>query len=227
MAIMAKWRDKEWEVSPKKVNAIQNLSFGYEQKAEDNKATEGVPLTNERGLEMFSITFSNVLHSGAGVDPRKEIESWEKLVTKTGKFFLNGKQLGPTLQLRKVNVSNITLDDLGRMRLATLTFTLKEYEDVPTPVLPDSTTSLNVGAQTVEKEEKKPDNNQAEVAPVSTLKVGSYVKPTGDKYFTGQTIPQWVKDKSHVVSQIKGEKTLLGNPDGINSWVYTNELTLV
>ena len=53
------------------------------------------------------------------------------------------------------------------------------------------------------------------------------VKPTGSKYYTGQTIPNWVKQRSHKVSQISGEKTLLGYPDGICSWVYTNELTLV
>ena len=52
------------------------------------------------------------------------------------------------------------------------------------------------------------------------------MKPTGKKYATGQTIPQWVKDRKHKVSQIKGDRVLLGHPDGINSWVYLSEVTL-
>jgi len=64
-------------------------------------------------------------------------------------------------------------------------------------------------------------------APTQTIKVGSRVKPTGAKYTTGQTIPQWVKDRSHEVSQISGDKVLLGYPNGICSWVYLNEVTLV
>ena len=226
MSVMAKWRDKSWEVSPKKVITIQNLAFAYEQKADNNRAAEGSPSTNERGTELFTLSFTSMLHSNAGIDIMKEIESWKTLVSKTGAFYLNGKQLGPKLQLRKVAVSNTTLDDFGRVRLATLSFTLKEY-DGETAVETKSTTALNVGARTSSKEEKKPDNSQLNSAPTKTISVGSFVRPTGTKYYTGQTIPQWVKEQSHKVSQIVGEKTLLGNPDGINSWVFTNELTLV
>ena len=59
--------------------------------------------------------------------------------------------------------------------------------------------------------------------------MGDRVKPTGQKYATGQTIPGWVKERSHVVSQIKESqnKVLLGHPSGINSWVYLSEVTLV
>ena len=226
MAVMAKWRDKSWEVSPQRVTAIENLSFAYSQKADNNSTAEGSPPTNERGTELFSMSFSCVLHSGAGVDVMKEIESWQKLVTKTGVFYLNGKKLGPKLQLRKVSVGSTTLDDYGRLRLATLSFSLKEYDEATTSV-PETTSALKVGAQTADKSEKKPDNSQAAAAPTTTISVGSMAKPTGAKYATGQTIPGWVKERSHKVSQIKSDRTLLGNPDGINSWVYTNELTLV
>ena len=55
------------------------------------------------------------------------------------------------------------------------------------------------------------------------------MKPTGTKYATGQTIPSWVKQRSHKVSQIKESqnRVLLGHPNGINSWVYLSEVTLV
>ncbi len=226
MATMAKWGKKTWAVSPKKVLALEDLSFSYAQVADNNTSTEDKKPTNERGTELFSLAFSTVLHSGAGVDVRAEIEGWEKLVTQVNYLYLNGKKLGPMLQLRKVAVNNVKLDDLGRMRLATLSFEFKEY-DADTTSVKVSTSALNVKASTSSKSQKKTTNTAVKKAATKTLKVGSYVKPTGKKYATGQTIPEWVKQRSHKVSQIKGSKVLLGSPSGINSWVYKNEVTLV
>lgn len=225
MAIMAKWRDMTFEVSTNKVNAVEDLSFSYEQIADSNSDAEGKPQTNERGTQLFPLSFSVMLHSAAGIDVRSEIQRWENLVTKTGYFYLQGKKLGPVVQLRKVAVREVKLDDLGRMRLAKLSLTFKEYDKKTTSVI--DTSALNVGAKTSSKSEKKATNTQATSAQKQTIKVGAMVKPTGKKYYTGQTIPNWVKQRSHKVSQISGEKTLLGYPDGICSWVYTSELTLV
>ena len=45
----------------------------------------------------------------------------------------------------------------------------------------------------------------------------------------GIRIPQWVKDRTHIVSQVRefsGEmRVLLGHPDGINSWVRMSDVT--
>ena len=59
------------------------------------------------------------------------------------------------------------------------------------------------------------------------ITVGSTVKVSGAKYATGQTIPQWVKNTTHEVSQISGDRALLGHNGGINSWVYLKDLALV
>ena len=226
MATMAKWGSKTWAVSSKKVVALQGLSFSYTQVADENASTEEKKTTNERGTELFPLSFSTTLHSGAGVDVRAEIESWKALVTQVNYFYLGGKKLGPKLQLRNVAVNDVVLDDLGRMRLATLTFEFKEY-DPDTTSVKVSTSALNVKASTSSKSQKKTTNTAAKKATKKTIKVGSYVKPTGKKYVTGQTIPTWVKQRSHKVSQIKGNRVLLGHPSGINSWVYLNEVTLV
>ena len=228
MATMAKWGSKTWAVSSKKVVALEGLSFSYSQVADENTSTEEKKTTNERGTELFPLSFTTTLHSGAGVDVRAEIESWEKLVTKVNYFYLGGKRLGPKLQLRKVAVDSVKLDDLGRIRLATLSFEFKEY-DPDTTSVKVSTSALNVKASTSAKSQKKTTNTAAKKATKKTIKVGDYVKPTGKKYATGQTIPAWVKQRSHKVSQIKTSqnKVLLGHPSGINSWVYLNEVTLV
>lgn len=227
MAVMAKWRSKTWEVSTRKVNAIAGLSFSYKMKAETNTDLEDSPSTNERGMELMPLSFETQLHSAAGIDVRQEIESWQALVMKTGSFYLAGQKLGPNMQLKEVSAGNIQLDDFGRMRAAKLSFTFEEANPDTTKTPSSTTTALNVGAQTASKSEKKPENSQVKSSTKTTIKVGSYVKPTGSNYATGQKIPAWVKQRSHKVSQIKGDRTLLGSPDGINSWVYTNELTLV
>ena len=56
---------------------------------------------------------------------------------------------------------------------------------------------------------------------------GSTVKVSGAKYATGQTIPGWVKSTTHKVSEISGDRALLGRDGGICSWVYLKDLTLV
>ena len=228
MATMAKWGSKTWAVSTKKVVALEGLAFSYKQVADENTSTEEKKTTNERGTELFPLSFTTTLHSGAGVDVRAEIESWKALVTKVDYFYLNGKKLGPKLQLREVSVSSVKLDDKGRMRLATLSFTFKEYEADTTSVKV-STSALKVKASTSSKSTKKTTNKAAKKAKTRTIKVGDYVKPTGNRYATGQKIPSWVKQKSHKVSQIKTSqnKVLLGHPNGINSWVYLSEVTLV
>ena len=228
MATMAKWGPKTWAVTPQKVVALEGLAFSYSQVADNNTSTEEKKTTNERGTDLFPLSFTTVLHSGAGVDVRAEIESWKKLVTKVNYFYLGGKKLGPKLQLRKVSVSNVKIDDFGRMRLATLSFELKEY-DPDTTNVKVSTSALKVGASTSAKSAKKTENKAVEKAATKTITVGCYVRPTGQKYATGQTIPGWVKERSHKVSQIKESqnKVLLGHPDGINSWVFLSEVTLV
>ena len=59
------------------------------------------------------------------------------------------------------------------------------------------------------------------------ITVGSTVKVSGTKYATGQTIPGWVKSTTHKVSEISGDRALLGRDGGICSWVYLRDLTLV
>lgn len=225
----ARWGPKLWYLNTKKVLMLEDLSFSYSQAADNNDSTEEKKTTNERGLELFPLTFTTKLHSGAGVDVRKEIESWKELVTQVHQFYLGGKKLGPKLQLKKVGVNVDQIDDLGRMRLATLTLEFKEYQADTTKVTV-STSALNVKASTSAKSQIKTASNTSSNAKKGMkkkqLSKGDYVKPIGKKYVTGETIPAWVKQRSHVVSQVKLDKVLLGHPNGINSWVYRSEVTL-
>ena len=66
MPTMAQWGSKKWAVSSKQVVALEGLAFSYEQVADENTSTEDKKTTNERGTELFPLSFTTVLHSGAG-----------------------------------------------------------------------------------------------------------------------------------------------------------------
>lgn len=57
-----------------------------------------------------------------------------------------------------------------------------------------------------------------------SIVVGSTVKLHGARYATGETIPNWVKERTHTVMQVGNGKILLRE---IYSWVYTSDVTLV
>lgn len=79
---------------------------------------------------------------------------------------------------------------------------------------------IDGGGGTVTQPEVKPEPSK----PTSpTIKVGSKVKVKGSNYATGQVIPAWVKTQVYSITQITGDRALLG---GINSWVYIKDLTL-
>lgn len=81
----------------------------------------------------------------------------------------------------------------------------KEYEALTSPVLAKPSTIGGTGK----------------------IAVGSTVKITGERYATGQVIPTWVKSTAHKVSEISGDRALLGRDGGICSWVYLRDLALV
>jgi hypothetical protein len=63
-------------------------------------------------------------------------------------------------------------------------------------------------------------------ASAKKLEVGSKVKINKDaqKYSTGQTIPDWVKERTYTVQQLSGQKALLKE---IVSWVNVSDLTVI
>ena len=225
MSVIAKWRDQLFEVSPTRITALRDLSFGYELNADTAKDAEGAPQTNQRGLKPFSISGSVTLMAAAGVDVRREIAVWRDLVTKAGYVYLGGKPLGPIVQLTKVSVSGVQLDDSGQMLTANLGLSFSEYDRATAVVVDNSAYAL--GASPDEKEEKRAENPGLSAAETVKMGVGARVKIVADTYAGGGTIPSSIKDSAHVISRIDGEKALLGYPDGICSWVRLDGLTLV
>lgn len=226
MAVMAKWGTKTWEISSDKVITLEGLTFSYTQAADENRSTEDKKTTNQRGYELFPLSFTTRLVEGTGVDIRKEIQSWKELVTKANYFYLNGKKLHPKLlQLRQVSVSDVKTDNAGRMKTATLSFTFKEYDPDTSSVKAD-TSALKVTADSGSKNAKKTTNSKVAKSPEKGIKVGSYVKLTGSEYTTGEKITEKEKQRSYTVKKISGDKLLVSLPDGKTQWVKKNDVTL-
>lgn len=230
MAVIASWRNKRWEVSPNKIYALEGFSTSFKLKTDQNQDKEGSPATNVRGRELIPLSFDVFLSDAVGVNVRAEIESWEALIGESGPFYLGGKRFGPALmQLHSVDVNDVVIDDLGRIRSAKLRLTFEENADEAAKSKTKTATvasTNNIGPSSQEKSAKKPANAQLKQASSVGITVGSKVKIVGANYATGQKVPQWVKNKTHVISKVSGEKALLGANGGINSWVYIKDLSL-
>jgi hypothetical protein len=208
MSTIAKWRKKKWLISQDEIKEFKSLQFSYAQQAKNNNSTEGKGLTNEKGLDLFKMSFSTTLIAGIGVDIRKEIDSWKQEVTKSGTFYLNGKQLGPKKQrLDKVSVNNIRVDNSGRMLQATLQFSFVEDDPEKEAALSESATEVK--ASKTDKEELH--TSKTEGLATEGIKTGSYVNSTSKVDLDGNPIN--TDDTMKVVST-KGGVTTLSGPNG-------------
>ena len=124
----AQWGSRIFQVDPSRVVPLLSLSTGYARKSETNNDTSGQPTTNTRGLELQQFTLSTRYVAAVGLDPRAEIEAWRGEFENRYPLILNGSQFGPDLlELVSVDVSEVLLDNQGRMLSADVSITLEEY----------------------------------------------------------------------------------------------------
>ena len=140
MAVMAKWRNKTFEVSRKKVNPLKNFSTSTTIKGDDSKS-------KKKKTELVPFTFDIDVHANAGVNPQKEYESWCSLIKSTGVLYLHGRRFGRETRLKEVSLSGVIMDDYGRIRFATIGLTFEEVNK--------KETSGKSGARAAASEAKK------------------------------------------------------------------------
>ena len=126
MAVMAKWRNKTFEVSRKKVNPLKNFSTSTTIKGDDSKS-------KKKKTELVPFTFDIDVHANAGVNPQKEYESWCSLIKST------------------VSLSGVIMDDYGRIRFATIGLTFEEVNKKET----SGKSGARAAASEAKKAEKK------------------------------------------------------------------------
>lgn len=202
MSTIAKWRKKKWKVSSNGIVDLTGLTYSFAQLADNNSSTEGAALSNKKGLELFKLSFNTTLHSGTGINVRKEINEWKALVTKSGQFFLNGKKLGPKVRLDKVSVSDIRTDNKGKMLYAVLQFNFVEYEKKKATNNSTSSSAKNVTASSADKDELKKDSAAVKGAKTTGISTGSYVKPTTKVDLDGNPVSSSDRDRAYKVVEV-------------------------
>ncbi len=223
MSNIAKWRKKKWFITDKQIKDFKDLAFTFEQNAQNNRSTEGQSLTNEKGLKLFEMTFSTTLLISTGVNVRKEIDSWRAEVTKTGVFYLNGKPIiASKLRLNKVSVSEVIVDNKGRMAQAIISFHFVEY-DSEKKTVDTSSSAQKVKASAADKKElKKTDKNIKSVA-TTGIKKGTYIIPTTTTDLDGNAITETYP--MQVVQVNNGMITFLDS-HGQRRTVTSNQVTM-
>lgn len=179
MAQMAKWSTKIWEVSSKKIVAINSIAIGVKLNTENNDDKAGSPATSTKAIDIQSMTFDFDLAAAAGCDTRSEYESWTALIGECSPFYLAGSRFGPAnFQLTAVNLTDTLLDSFGRILKGRISITLTEYAEeasgkkssaggsnkpnataVSNGTGPPSS-AVSVGASSGDKATKKPNNTQ-------------------------------------------------------------------
>lgn len=210
MAVMAKWRNKTFEVSRNKVNPLKNFSTSTTIKGDDSKS-------KKKKTELVPFTFDVDIHANAGVNPQTEYESWCSLIKKTGVLYMHGRRWGRETRLKEVSLSGVQQDDFGRIRFATIGLTFEEVNKKET----SGKTGSRAAASEAKKAEKKAAKNKGKKV---TISVGSSVKLTGTYYVDGQKILPEEKTRILTVGKINGNQAYLSQVDG---WVYTSTLSLV
>ena len=130
MAVQAKWYNKKFEVSSKRVVPIYDFGTTYALKQDTNDDTSGTKKTNTRGRAPEEPTFKIKYLAAAGASPRNEFTEWRKLIGKEDYIYIGGTKYGNNkFELKEAAISEVILDNKGRTIQAVVT--LKFFENMP------------------------------------------------------------------------------------------------
>lgn len=125
MTIQATYLGKRWEVSNQRAAALGALTTAVEVKRVSDSANGKSKIT---GMELQRLTLDYVTTFEAGGSPRKEFEEWQELLGQYGPLRIAGARFGPAnFQLRSVAMNDALIDQVGRVRRATIALELVEY----------------------------------------------------------------------------------------------------
>lgn len=115
MAVIAKWGNKKWEISSKKLNPVNEISIdmGYN--------------TDEKRKEKRTVKVPYKVYKEFGVDVENEINSWYEELGKAAGLYIGSKRFGPKLlKLTNVSASAIQATDTGVIRSAEFSLDFEE-----------------------------------------------------------------------------------------------------
>lgn len=233
MAKMAKWKGKTFQVSRKSVTAIEGMSVTYALKEnEANKKKEKKHASKKKKLDPIEITIQTTLNANAGVNVKKEIKSWKKLIGSIDYIKIGGEKFGPKMQLKKVSVSNIVIDDRGRFRAAEMSLNFQQYKKNKQKTAVKSSAKKVKGSKDYKstKSKKNKKLQQAKKKKKSVSK-GSYITISGEKARARyvKEIPMSKKDakRKHKVTKVdEGKNRVQITYKGKSHWISKSDITV-
>jgi hypothetical protein len=141
---IATFQKKVFTVSGNNKYILDELAWSSSLSTESQEKLKSKPSTYIKGEALMPLSFTIPLRVELGHDVRKEIESWEAILSKQSPdlFILGSKQIGKNKWLLKsVGVSDTEIDGKGKIRKATLSISLEEYVRAGKAEAKKSTTS--------------------------------------------------------------------------------------
>lgn len=202
MAVQAKWYNKKFQCSKKKINLIESLTTKYEINEVTKTDKKGKSKTTKKGLKAQIVSFTIKPLYAAGVNPRSEFQSYKKLIGKTGKLSIGGKKFGPYLMLTSASLSDVELDNKGHMLSCSIAL---EFEQSTKKKYKKDAKKLAASKK------KKTKNSKAKTVTKKTAKVGSKVKITGSKYKDKTKVTKSEMNKKYTIKSVSGDYATLSN----------------
>ena len=149
MEYYARWGPKGFTVTGWRIALMEGLSTSLTLKEDSENDTSGTQPTNTRGRELRPIEFAVTYLRAAGMDPRDQINQWEKELGNAYPLMIGEQRFGAEkMKLTKVESSDIVIAPNGEFLQVRVTITLEEYSDGKTSKLLD-----NSGSATGSKDE--------------------------------------------------------------------------
>lgn len=127
MPTVAKWRKQKITISTKTLMDMQSFASSVTLKEEQKSDDSGTTVSQNVGFELQPMSFNLHVADAAGVDVRKEFETWSALVGKSGAFYMNGKRFGPNrFKLKEAVLGDVMQDNWGRWRAAMISLSFIE-----------------------------------------------------------------------------------------------------
>lgn len=130
MSNYAKWGPKGFTVSTSRLALIEGLTTSLTLKEDSENDTSGTQPTNTRGRELRPISFSVLYLRAAGMDPRNQLDQWEKELGNAYPLMIGGKRFGAEkMKLTEVSASDILLGPTGEFLQVRIDITLEEFSE--------------------------------------------------------------------------------------------------
>src|SRR5690554_3856033 len=116
---IASFKNKVFQVSGNKKYLLDGLAWSSALDTESQEKIKSKPSTYIKGTALSPLSFTIPLFASLGIDVRKEIESWEDILSKQSPdiFILGTKPIGKNKWLLKsVGVSDTDIDGNGGLR---------------------------------------------------------------------------------------------------------------